>query len=156
MDAAAREAATTLVDALDQESRAAEEDREYLALRLDMLAELVAGEAAKARRAEARARVPAPANDLPPDAPTGLYLDRPFDAVDLEWIRMAWGAYLSRSCTGGPSRPAQLMLVFQAIHRDERAAKEFLHVMNTVVLPLCRWLRLQDQPHLRDLGAPSK
>lgn len=156
MDAAARQVVAAFVDALVQESRGAEEDREYLALRLDMLAELVVDEAAKVRRAETPPSPPAPTDDLPPDAATGLYLDRPLDVDDLEWIRMAWGAYLSRSCTGGPSRPAQLMLVFQAIHRDEHAAKEFLRVMNTIVLPLCRRLRLQEQPNLRDLGAASK
>jgi hypothetical protein len=91
------------------------------------------------------------AADLPPDAPTGLYLDRPFDVDDLEWITMAWAAYLSRG--EGPPRPFQLMLVFKAIRRDERAVEEFLRVMNTIVLPLCRRLRLQEQPNLRDLGA---
>jgi hypothetical protein len=155
MDAAARAAVTVLVDALGQESRAAEEDREYLALRLDMLAELIADQAAEARCAEPLARSPAPMDDLPPDALTGLYLDRPFDVDDLEWIRMAWGAYLSRR-DEGPRRPFQLMLVFQAIRHDELAARAFLRVMNMVILPLCRRRRLQEQPHLRDLGAANK
>lgn len=153
MDLAAREAVETLVAALDHESRSVEEDREYLALRLDMLAELIADKAAKIRRAEVRSRVPAPTDDLPPDAPTGLYLDRPFVVEDLEWIEMAWDSYLSGRLTEGPPRPFQIMLVFQAIRHDARATEEFLHAMNTIVLPFCRRRRLRDQPHLRDLGA---
>ena len=107
-----------------------------------------------ALRATARLRVeaePAVTDDLPPDAATGLYLDRPLDAEDLEWLKMAWDAYLPG--TGGPGRPTQLMLVFQAIHCDERATTEFLRVMNTIVLPLLRRLRLKEQPNLTKLGA---
>jgi len=100
-----------------------------------------------ARRAEdrllAKERLPAEIDDLPPDAPTGLYLDRPFDVDDLAWIGMAWDAY----CPGARSiRPSQLMLVFQAIQRDERVTNEFLRVMNEIVLPLCRRLLFRDRP----------
>lgn len=104
---------------------------------------------------EAEEGSPASTDDLPPDATTGTYLDRSFDVDDLEWIKRGWDAYLSR--TGIlPCRPAQLMLVFQAIRRDARATEEFLLVMNTVVLPLCRRLRLKEQAHLRALGAASE
>lgn len=119
-----------------------------------MLDEL-AGYRAK-ERLDAETRAPVAADDLPPDAATGLYLDRPFDAGDLEWIKMAWDAYQSRSTSGGSARSGQLMLVFQAIRRDDRATQEFLRVMHTIVLPLCRRLRLKEQPHLRNLGAASE
>ncbi len=92
--------------------------------------------------------------DLPPDGATGLFLDRPFDAADLEWIKMAWDAYAARGDV--TARPGQLMLVFQAIRRDERSTAEFLRVMNTIVLPLCRRLRLKEQPQLSQLGAASE
>lgn len=95
-------------------------------------------------------------DDLPPDGATGLYLDRAFVTEDLEWIKMAWDAYLSHCADGGSPRPAQLMLVFQAIRRDERATAEFLRLMNTIILPLCRRLRLKVQPDLVKLGAASE
>jgi hypothetical protein len=100
--------------------------------------------------------LPAISDDLPPDAATGLYLDRPLNADDLAWIKMAWDAYLSRGDGGGSSRPSQLMLVFQAIRRDPRSTAEFLRVMNTIVLPLLRRIRLKEQPHLSKLGAASE
>lgn len=156
MDLAACEAVAVFVDALVHESRVVEEDREHLALRLDMLAERIKDEAIRVRRLAAEPRVAATTDDLPPDAATGLYLDRPFDVDDLKWIKLAWASYLGRYESGGPPRPFQLMLVFQTIRRDARATEEFLRVMNTIVLPLCRRLRLQEQPHLRDLGAASK
>jgi hypothetical protein len=115
-----------------------------------MLDELVSHRA-KARLG-AEPQDPAPSDDLPSDAPTGLYLDRPFDGTDLEWLKQAWLAYISRH-DDGFARPKQLMLVFQTIYREPRARNEFLRVMNTIVLPLCRRLRLQEQPQLRDLGA---
>ena len=99
---------------------------------------------------------PADTADLPPDAATGLYLDRPFDGDDLEWIKLAWDAFLTRGDVGGPNRASQIMLVFQAIHRDARATGEFLRIMNTVVLPLLRRLRLKEHPHLAKLGAASE
>lgn len=105
-------------------------------------------------RLRAEALSPAATDDLPPDAATGLYLDRPFDSEDLEWIKMAWDAF----ARGGSSaqRPVQLMLVFQAIRRDDRATTEFLRVMNTIVLPICRRLRLRRQPHLTSIGAADE
>ena len=106
-------------------------------------------------RLHAEAQPTAATDDLPPDAATGLYLDRPFDVEDFEWIKMAWDAYRSRN-DGGPPRPSQIMLVFQAIRRDERATCEFLRVMNTIVLPLLRRLRLKEHPHLTTLGAASE
>jgi hypothetical protein len=124
---------------------------EILTAMLDELAILRAKD-----RLRADVQVPDTAVDLPPDAATGLYLDRPFDADDLEWIKMAWQAYLARGDGGGPPRPAQLMLVFQAIRRDDRSTAEFLRVMNTIVLPLCRRLRLKAQPHLSQIGAISE
>lgn len=54
------------------------------------------------------------------------------------------------------ARPTQLMLVFQAIRRDERPTTEFLRVMNTVVLPLLRRLRLKEHPHFTKLGAAGE
>ena len=93
-------------------------------------------------------------NDLPPDAATGLYLDVPFKVEDFVWIKMAWDAYLNRD--HGSPRPGQLMLVFQAIRRDERSTGEFLRVMNTIVLPLLRRLRLKEQPQLTKLGAAGE
>lgn len=115
---------------------------------LDELAQLRAKD-----RLRADTSPPAVTDDLPPDAATGLYLDRSFDAGDLEWIKMAWDAYLNDS---SPARPAQIMGVFQAIQRDERATAEFLRVMNTIMLPLCRRLRLQRQPHLTKIGAAGE
>jgi hypothetical protein len=124
---------------------------EVLTAMLDELAALRAKDRLHAAPQEAVSTA-----DLPPDGATGLYLDRALDAEDLEWIKMAWDAYLSRGGGGGPPRPAQLMLVFQAIRRDERSTAEFLRVMNTIVLPLCRRLRLKEQPHLTNLGAASE
>ena len=95
-------------------------------------------------------------DDLPPDGATGLYLDRPFVAEDLEWIKMAWDAFLSRGDVGGPNRASQIMLVFQAIQCDERASSAFLRVMNTIVMPLLRRLRLKEHPHLTKLGATGE
>jgi len=92
-------------------------------------------------------------DDLPPDGPTGLYLDRPIDADELEWFKKAWDALLSRGAGGTPERPLHLMLVFEAIRRDARATTEFLRVMNADVLPLLRRLRLRDQPQFAKLGA---
>lgn len=109
---------------------------------------------AKERLGIADVQVPAVTDDLPPDGATGLYLDRPFDAEDLGWIKMAWDAYLPG--TSDPVRPTQLMIVFQAIRRDERATAEFLRVMNTIVLPLLRRLRLKEHPQLTKLGAASE
>jgi len=116
-----------------------------LAAALDELAQFRAKE-----RLRADSAPPADTDDLPPDAATGLYLDRPFDADDLSWIKMAWDAY---HASEGPARPGQLMLVFEAIRRDERATAEFLWVMNTTVLPLLRRLRLKEHPHFAKLGA---
>jgi len=95
-------------------------------------------------------------DDLPPDAATGLYLDVPFDAEDFMWIKMAFDTYAHRNDGGGPKRISQIMLVFVAIQRDERATKEFLRVMNTSVLPLLRRLRLKAQPQLTQLGAAGE
>ena len=94
--------------------------------------------------------------DLPSDGATGLYLDRPFDAEDLGWIKMAWDAFLKHGDVGGPMRASQLMLVFQAIQRDARSTAEFLRVMNTIVLPICRRIRLKTQPHLSQIGAAGE
>ena len=111
-------------------------------------------------RAKVRLRAdpqePAENADLPPDGATGLYLDRPFVAEDLEWIKMAWDAFLAHGDVGGTNRASQIMLVFQAIRRDERATTEFLRVMNTIVLPLCRRLCLKTRPQLSQLGAASE
>jgi hypothetical protein len=110
-------------------------------------------------RAKERLRIdhlpPADTDDLPPDAATGLYLDVPFDVVDFEWIKMAFDTYAHRH-DGGLKRISQLMLVFTAIRCDERATAEFLRVMNTIVLPLLRRIRLKEQPHLTKLGAISE
>ena len=92
-------------------------------------------------------------DDLPADGATGLYLDRPFDADDLEWMKRAWDDLRTRS---GATRPGQLMLVFQAIRRDDRATAEFLRVMNAYVLPLLRRLRLKTHPKLAKLGAAGE
>ena len=119
-----------------------------------MLDELAAYRAKEQLRADAMP--PADDCDLPPDGATGLYLDRAFDADDLEWIKMAWEAFLSRGDVGGPNRASQIMLVFQAIRRDERATGEFLRAMNTIVLPLLRRLRLKEHPQLTKLGAASE
>lgn len=105
-------------------------------------------------RLRAEAQPPDTAVDLPPDAATGLYLDRPFDVEDLEWIKMAWDALGRSGCPA--QRTSQLMLVFQAIRRDERSTVEFLRVMNTIVLPLCRRLRLKTHPHLAKIGTASE
>ena len=125
------------------------EGAEALTAMLDELAML---------RAKERLRVdpdlPVDTDDLPPDAATGLYLDVPFTVEDLVWIRMAWDLYLSTGVSA--TRPGQLTLVFAAIRRDERATAEFLRVMNTIVLPLLRRIRLKDQPHLTKLGAASE
>ena len=98
---------------------------------------------------------PAETSDLPPDAATGLYLDVPFSVVDFEWLKMSFNSYAQRN-DGGPQRVGQLMLTFAAIHRDERATSEFLRVMNTIILPLLRRLRLKEQPHLTRLGAAGE
>jgi hypothetical protein len=119
-----------------------------------MLDELAAHRART--RLGTNAAPPADTDDLPPDAPTGLYLDVPFCAEDLEWITAAWTAYQSRGGGEGFPRPTQLMLVFQAIRRSERATPEFLRAMNTIVLPLLRRLRLRDQPQLAKLGAAGE
>lgn len=124
---------------------------EDLAAMLDELAALRAKD-----RLRAEATPPAPDDDLPPDAATGLYLDRPLDPEDLEWIKLAWDAFLSHGDVGGSNRAAQLMLVFQAIRRDDRATAEFLRVMNTLVLPLLRRLCLKERPHLTKLGASGE
>lgn len=117
-----------------------------------MLDELAAYRAAE--RLHAAPQEPANVADLPSDGATGLYLDHPFDAADLEWIKMAWDAYAARGDV--TARPSQLMLVFQAIRRDERSTAEFLRVMNTIVLPICRRIRLKEQPQLSQLGAVSE
>ena len=93
-------------------------------------------------------------DDLPPDGPTGLYLDVPFDEDDPEWIKRAFDTFTNTGMnTGGSKRPSHLMLVFQAIRHDSRATAEFVRAMNTIVLPFLRRLRLRDQPQLRNLGA---
>lgn len=120
----------------------------------EMLDELAAYRAKE--RLHADAMPPADDYDLPPDGATGLYLDRAFDAEDLTWIKMAWDSFLAQGDVGGPNRASQIMLVFQAIHRDARATGEFLHSMNTVVLPFLRRLRLKEHPHLTKLGAASE
>lgn len=56
MDDAARKVVETLVAALEGESISVEEDPDYLALRLDMLAEMIEDAAAKVRRHGAKAR----------------------------------------------------------------------------------------------------
>ncbi len=127
------------------------DDVEHKALLLAMLDELAAFRAKESLRADPEIEVNT--DDLPPDVPTGLYLDRPFTDEDLEWIKRAWDAYHAGE---GPSRPGQIMLVFQAIRRDERATAEFLRVMNTIVLPLLRRLALKERPHLSKLGAASQ
>ena len=113
-----------------------------------------------AHRAKDRLRPSAPSpvdtDDLPSDGATGLYFDRAFDADDLEWIKMAWDAFLAHGDVGGANRASQIMLVFQAIRRDGRATAEFLRVMNTIVLPLLRRLRLREQPQLTKLGAANE
>lgn len=114
---------------------------------LDELAQLRARE-----RLHANWQQPDDVDDLPPDAPTGLYLDRPFDIDDLGWLRSCSGSG-SRPDSGGPPRLVQLMLVFKAIQDDARATREFLRAMNTNILPLLRRLRLQRHPELAKLGA---
>jgi len=138
---------TSSIHDLRQALSATVEHAEILTAMLDELA------AYRAKgRLQADPQEPASISDLPPDGATGLYLDRAFDADDLEWIKRAWDAYQGR----GPSRASQIMLVFQAIRRDERSTAEFLRVMNTIVLPLLRRLRLQEQPHLTQLGAAGE
>jgi len=127
---------------------------EHAGMLTGMLDELAASRAKERLRADAQD--PADTSDLPSDGATGLYLDRPLDVDDLEWIKMAWDAYLLRGDGGGPPRVAQLMLVFQAIRRDERATTAFLVAMNTIVLPLLRRIRLKAQPNLSQLGAASE
>lgn len=105
-------------------------------------------------RLGADAQEPSGTDDLPPDGATGLYLDRSLDAEDLEWFKMAWDALLRGGSPG--QRPTQLMLVFQAIRRDERSTAEFLRVMNTVVLPLLRRLALKGRPQLTKLGGANE
>jgi len=119
---------------------------------IEMLDELGAYRAKE--RLGVKPQEPAVTDDLPPDGATGLYLDRPLDAEDLGWLKMAWNAYLPEA--NSPGRPTQLMLVFQAIRSDDRAMSEFLRVMNTVVLPLLRRLRLKEHPHLTKLGAAGE
>lgn len=119
-----------------------------------MLDELAAYRAAE--RLRAAPQEPVNVADLPSDGATGLYLDRPFDAADLEWIKMAWDAFLKHGDVGGPNRASQIMLVFQAIRRDSRSMAEFLRVMNTIVLPICRRIRLKEQPQLSQLGAAGE
>jgi hypothetical protein len=118
-----------------------------------MLDELAAYRAKE--RLHADAEPSAATDDLPPDAATGLYLDRPFDGDDFTWIKMAFETYVQRH-DGRPKRASQIMLVLQAIHRNERATREVLRVMNTIVLPLLRRLRLKEHPHLTKLGAAGE
>jgi hypothetical protein len=126
----------------------------HLRTMLAMLDELGAHRAKQRLGAEGPSAVDT--DDLPPDGPTGLYLDAPFGKDDLEWIKMAWDAFLAHGDVGGANRASQLMLVFQAIRRDDRATAEFLRVMNTIVLPFLRRLRLRDQPQLVNLGAANE
>jgi hypothetical protein len=121
---------------------------EYAGMLTSMLDELAASRAKE--RLQADVRDPANTSDLPPDGATGLYLDRPFDVEDLGWIKMACGKIADST------RLSQLMLVFNAIRGDELSTAEFLRVMNTIVLPLCRRLRLKAQPQLAQLGAASE
>ncbi len=127
------------------------ESAEILSAMLDELAILRAKE-----RLRADAVPAANTDDLPPDAATGLYLDRPFGPEDFEWIKMAWDAYLSGRGSGASARPGQIMLVFQAMRRDERATAEFFRVMNTILLPLLRRIALKERPQLAKLGAVSE
>lgn len=123
----------------------------YAGVLTTMLDELAQLRAKERLRADSTPAVDT--DDLPPDAATGLYLDRPFDADDLEWLKMAWDALRDHRQEESVARPTQLMLVFQTIRRDDRATREFLRVMNTVMLPLLRRLRLRSQPELARLGA---
>lgn len=118
-----------------------------------MLDELALLRAKERLRADVAA--PAGTEDLPPDAATGLYFDVPFAVEDFLWLNQIFNAYLGAR-DGDPTRPWQLHLVFAAIRRDERATAEFLRVMNTIVLPLLRRIRLKEQPHLTKLGAISE
>jgi hypothetical protein len=121
---------------------------EYAGVLTGMLDELASSRAKE--RLGADVRDPANTNELPPDGATGTYLDRPFDVDDLGWLRTACGS------VADATRPSQLMLVFNAIRGDALSTAEFLRVMNTIVLPLCRRLRLKAQPHLAQLGAASE
>ena len=127
---------------------------EHAGMLTGMLDELAASRAKE--RLHADAQDPADTSDLPPDGATGLYLDRSFAVDDLEWIKMAWDAYQARSSSGNPARASQIMLVFQAIRRDERATTAFLVAMNTIVLPLLRRIRLKAQPNLSKLGTANE
>jgi len=129
-----------------------EETTAHLGVLASMLDELAAHRAKQ--RLGAIVASPVDIDDLPPDAPTGLYLDRPFDADDLGWTKMAWDAFLSGSSRS--VRATQIMLVFQAIRRDDRATAEFLRAMNMIVLPLLRRLKLRDQPQIAKLGAADE
>ncbi len=129
-----------------------EETTAHLGILTAMLDELAAHRARQ--RLGSHVAPPADTEDLPPDAPTGLYLDRPLDADDLGWIKMAWDAFLSGSSRS--ARATQIMLMFQAIRRDDRATAEFLRAMNTIVLPLLRRLRLRDQPQIAKLGSADE
>jgi hypothetical protein len=126
------------------------ENAEALTAMLDELAVLRAKE-----RLRADALPAAATDDLPPDAPTGLFLDRAFSAEDFVWIKMAFDKLL-QSGVQGQGRPGQIMLVFQSIRRDERATAEFFRVMNTIMLPLLRRIRLKEQLDLVRLGAASE
>ena len=57
----------------------------YAGVLTTMLDELAQLRAKERLRADSTPAVDT--DDLPPDAATGLYLDRPFDADDLEWLR---------------------------------------------------------------------
>ena len=126
------------------------ESAEILIAMLDELAILRAKE-----RLRADTLPPPNTDDLPPDAATGLYLDRPFGPEDFEWIKMAFDKML-QSGVEGQGRPGQILLVFQAMRRDERATAEFFRVMNTIMLPLLRRIALKDRPRLAKLGAASE
>jgi hypothetical protein len=68
-------------------------------------------------------------------APTGnTYLDRPFDAEDVLWIRDA----LKKVAGLNSHRVDQLMLVFERIQKSAAATEEFLAFMNALVLPTLR------------------
>jgi len=135
------------IHALKKNLTACVQHVDVLAAMIDELAGLRAKE-----RLRADVVPPAGTDDLPPDGATGLYLDIPFSAEDLVWLRTA----LEFRGENGIKRYGQLMLVFAALQRDERAMNEFFRVMNTLVLPLLRRQRLKTNPELAKLGSAGE